>query len=85
MQSHAGLDSMNHLGADCRVVDVCADVDASEDGHDVEGESVTHGIYHHISQPPSEKTEAHRTNKKIWDEFRDSLPREVHRSKALPE
>ena len=47
MQSHAGLDSMNHLGADCGVVDVCADVDASEDGHGVECESVAHGIYHH--------------------------------------
>ena len=31
MQSHARLDSMNHLGADCGVVDVCANVDPGED------------------------------------------------------
>ena len=46
MQSHARLDSMNHLGTDCGVVDVCADVDSGEDRDDMEGEGVAHGIYH---------------------------------------
>jgi len=57
MQSHAGLDSMNHLGADCGVVDVCTDVDAGEDGHDVKCESVTHSIYHQIVNPRGKKQE----------------------------
>ena len=46
MQSHAGLNAANHLGADRGVVDVCADVDSSEGGHDMKCESVTCGIYH---------------------------------------
>jgi len=45
MQSHTGLDPMDHLGADRGVVDVRADVDSGEDGHDMECEGVTHGIY----------------------------------------
>ena len=53
MQSHTGLDSVDHLGANCGVVDVCADIDSSEDGHDVERESVTHGIYHPGVSPPN--------------------------------
>ena len=48
MQSHTGLDSMDHLCADCGVVDVCADVDSGENGHDMECEGVTHGICHRI-------------------------------------
>ena len=48
MQSHTRLNPVNHLGADRGVVNVCADVDSSEDSHHVECESVTHGIYHHI-------------------------------------
>ena len=78
MQSHAGLDSMNHLGADCGVVDVCTDVDASEDRHDVERESIAHGIYYHTINLPPRKTTVHPTNEKVWDEFRNGLPREVH-------
>jgi len=48
MQSHTGLDPMDHLGADCGIVDVCADVDPGKNGHDVEREGITHGIYHHM-------------------------------------
>ena len=48
MQSYARLDTMDHLGADSRVVDVCADVDAGEDRHDMGVESVTHSDYHHM-------------------------------------
>jgi len=44
MQSHIALDSVDHLGADCRAVDVCANVDSGEDRHDVECEWVTRGI-----------------------------------------
>ena len=47
MQRHAGLHSVNHLGADCGVVDVCPNVDAGEDGHNVECKSIAHCIYHH--------------------------------------
>ena len=46
MQSDTGLDSMDHLCADCGVVDICADVDSGENGHDMECEGVTHCIYH---------------------------------------
>jgi len=48
MQSYARFDTVDHLGADRRVVDVCTDVNAGEDRYDMEGESVTHGIYHHM-------------------------------------
>ena len=57
MQSHTGPNPMNHFGADCWVMDICADVDSSEDSHDVEGESVTHGIYPVYRQPPYQKEE----------------------------
>ena len=46
MRSHAGVHWTNHLGADCGKMDVCADFDACEDGDEVEGEGVTHCIYH---------------------------------------
>ena len=55
MQSHTGLDSMNHLGADCGVVDICANVDSGEDGHEVERESVPHGICHQTVNPRYKK------------------------------
>ena len=45
MQSYARFDSTNHLGADCGVMDVCANSDACEDGDNVEGEGITHCIY----------------------------------------
>ena len=48
MHSHTGLDPVNHLGADCGVVDVCADIDTGEDGRDVVCESVAHGVYHEM-------------------------------------
>ena len=55
MQSHAGLDSVNHLGADCGVVNVCADVGASKDGYSVECKGVAHGICSHTVNPRRER------------------------------
>ena len=39
---------MDDLGADGRVVGVCADVESGEDGHDMECEGVTNVIYHRM-------------------------------------
>ena len=48
MQSHTGLDPMDHLCTDRGVVNVCADVDSGEDGHDMKCEGVAHGIYPYV-------------------------------------
>ena len=48
MQSHVGLDSMDHLGADRGIVHVSTDVNSGEDGHYGERECETHGIYRHM-------------------------------------
>ena len=86
MQSYAGFDSTNHLGADGGVMDVCADFDAGEDGDNVEGEGVTHCIYGHSVNPCSKnRVEEAATDEQIRDKFGDSLPGQVHRSEALPE
>ena len=39
---------MDHLGANRRAVDVCADVESDEGGYDMGREGVAHGIYHRI-------------------------------------
>jgi hypothetical protein len=71
MQCRAGLDSTNHLGADCRIMDVCADVNLGEDGHDVEYKSVAHSIYHRTVNlhDNEDRPGVRRTDEKIWDEF----------------
>ena len=71
MQSHTGLDPMDHLCADRGVVDVCADVDSGKNGHDMECEGVTHGIYHRMFnvQPPSRRVANLRTDGRVRDEF----------------
>lgn len=78
MQSYTGFNSMDHLGADCGVMDICADFDACQDGDNVEGEGVTHCIYHEKSITVIRTGEMAATNEQIWDEFRDSFPRQVH-------
>lgn len=44
MPGYAGIDPTNHLGTDSRVMDVGANIDAEEDGDNVEGESVAHCV-----------------------------------------
>ena len=60
MQSYAGLDPTNHLGPDCRVMDVRANIDADEEGDNVEGESVTHCVCI-VQSVPMMKSERVRT------------------------
>ena len=64
MQCYAGFDSTDHLGADCGVMDVCANFYAGEDGDDVEGEGIAHCIYNLSINPCNKK----------WRRLRRQLP-----------
>ena len=60
MQSYAGFDPTNHFCADCGVMDVCTNFGAGEDRDDVEGESVTHCIYHRLVNPRNDNRSGSR-------------------------